>query len=792
MNSSINDLRYVFEKNLKWKLNQKAKSSKDEFKLLINNFRYYDNNLSDEINKEQWIKAILKIGLIGFSDTKLINLFEYYTSNQKANNNSNSNDLNYKQFTYDLLYNSSDKPIIFKRKNYFNRNKIQAKNINYSCDFHNKLKNNEENSKDKNIYNYKINVSINNEQHINKCNNNGEKKDNNNIYNNNYIKGNNTLTTSYNHNKSYQSKNIKLKCDQNNNTSNLKYFIKSIMDVFREKINKDNGVTFYNLLQNLKLNTEYEVNSDLLSISKLNLILKESNLNFTIKELQNLFCILDLNDTGYISLNKFLKVIKGNLNEYRKAILINIFNTQIDINKSGNISIYYFKRIYNAKNHPDVLSKKMNESEVMTQFTYTFDIFCKLYKILKDLNCSQFIKYYEGISPSISDDIYFKDIINKVWTRSTCFDDTYFPRINNQNINFNLEKKINRSISTPLMSFNNSKMNTLGNNLNNKNYNFDYNYKNNHNQLNILNSNYINYQRNTLNNSMNNKKCLKKVNLNPINNYPKNTTSLTLNDIQNNNMYNYKFKQKINFNQFNNNYLNKSTNINSLPHNNMISQNNDNNNNITNVERNKQEKDKYNYSKIILDCLRNILIKRGNKSIFYLQRMLTNCDSGHTGVVSLSQLNNIFRAYNFNIYFYDIKLLFDLFDKNNVGIIQYDNLIKSIVGKMNENRKNLIIKVYENINKDLYGYINIKEIKERYNCYKHPAVIMGNKTHEEVYGDFLECIEIYKEYIHNYNNKYNNDLISLNEFLEFFDEISMYIIDDKDFEVLINGCWNIK
>ena len=790
MNSSINDLRYVFEKNLKWKLNQKAKSSKDEFKLLINNFRFYDNNLTGGINKDQWIKAILKIGLIGFSDTKLINLFEYYTSSQRTNNNTNSNDLNYKQFTYDLLYNSSNKPIIFKRENYFYRNKKEVKNINYSCDFQNKLKNNEENSKDKNIYNYKINVSINNEQHINKCNNNGEKKDNNIIYNNNYIKSNNTLTTSYNHHKSYQSKNIKLKCDQNNNIS-LKYFIKNIMDVFREKINKDNGVTFYNLLQNLKLNTAYEVNSDLLSISKLNLILKESNLNFTPKELQNLFCIIDFNDTGYISLNKFLKVIKGNLNEYRKAILINIFNTQIDIHKNGNISIYYFKKIYNPKNHPDVLSKKMNENEAMTQFTYTFDIFCKLYKILRDLNCSQFIKYYEGISPSISDDIYFKDIINKVWTRSTDFDDTYFPRINNQNINFNLEKKINRSISTPLMSFNNSKMNTLGNSLNNKNYNFNYNYKNNNNQLNILNSNYIKYQRNTLNNSMNSKICIQKVNLTPISNYPKNTPSLTLNDIQNNNMYNYKYKQKNNFNQFNNNYLNKSANINSLPHNNIISHN-INNNNITNVGINKQEKDKYNYSKIILDSLRNILIRRGNKSIFYLQRMLTNCDSGHTGVVSLSQLNNIVRAYNFNIYFYDIKLLFELFDKNKVGIIQYDNLIKAIVGNMNEKRKSLIIKVYENLNKDLYGYINIKEIKKKYNCYKHPAVIMGNKTHEEVYGDFLECIEIYKEYIHNYNNKYNSDLISLNELLEFFDEISMYIIDDKDFEVLINGCWNLK
>ena len=785
MNSSLTELKYIFEKNLKWKINQKAKTTSDEFKLLINNFKFYDSKETGEINKDQWIKAILKIGLIGFSDEKLINLFDLYIYNQSKNDNKKYDNLKYKQFTYNLLYNSLDKPIICKKNNYLNINKSRNLNRNnnfsYSCDYKNKIKNEEENKKNKNnIYNYKINVKISNEQYINKSKDEDKNDDNN---NNNEIR-NNIFTNNYNHNRNTKNKNI-----NNNDILNLKYFIKNIMDIFRAKINIDNGVTFYKLLQNLKLYTSYEDDKDLLSISKLNLILKESNLNFTPKELQNLFCIIDFNDTGYISINKFLKVIKGNLNDYRKKLLINIFNRQIDIHKNGIISIYYFKRLYNAKKHPDIINNKMNETEAMTQFIYTFDIFCKVYKIIRDINCSQFIQYYEGISPSIPDDFYFKEMIYRVWTRSNDFDETYFPKINYQNINFNLEKKMNKSISSPLMSINNNKINTLGNNNNNFN---------NNNQLNALNNNYFKYNNNTLNNihknSNDNKICLRKVNLTPINHYPINN-SLTLNDIQNNNMYNYKSTQN------NNNShtltdinLNKSANINSYPYTDIMNNNNNYysyNYNKTNGNINEQEKDKYNYSQIILNNLRNILIKRGIKSIFYLQRMLTNCDPGQTGVVSLSHLNNIFRVYNFNIYYYDIKLLFQLFDIKKIDAIPYDNLIKAIVGKMNEKRKNLIIKLYESFNKDLYGYLNIKEIKNRYNCYKHPSVIIGNKTHEEVYGDFLECIEIYREYIRNINKGYN-DLFSLNEFLEFFEEISMYFIDDNDFENLIYSCWDLK
>ena len=794
MNESAEELIYAFEKNLKWKLSQRAKTSADEFRLLMNTFKYYDFNPSGIIDKEQWKQSILKIGLINLSEGKLNEIFDYYLFKQNQKNEKSSNYLNYKEFSYNLLYASSNRPNI-KRNNFFNRNNNTLKSCNYSYDFQPE-KNIEEKARDKNIFNYGINLNINKEQNINKyIDQQEENKDMNNKY----------VNKSYNMlNHSYNNKCKIIDINDKNNNINIKFFIKNVIDIFRNKINIDNGVTFYTLLEKLKINS-FGDNSDILSLSKLNIILKESNLYFTPKELQSLFCIIDFNDKGFISIKKFLKAIKGNLNEFRKKILIDIFRSEIDINKSGKISIYYFKELYNGKNHPDVLNKKMSENDVMTQFNYTFEIFCKCYKILGEINCSHFIKYYEGISPSISNDLYFKEIINNVWKRTNNFDETYFPTLNNQNINFNLEKKINRSISSPLISFNNQKMNTIGNipkynnNENDKRININNNQRNE-----LLNRNYINYKNNALNTSLNNTKknkiILRKINLTPVNNFPKITTpNLILNDIQNNNSHNY----KQNNNKYNNLKLNNSLNINSIPHTNTnkyyipvkcpqplhpLRKNKS----FINEEMNQNDnKDKYTYSQIILNSLRNILIKRGNKSIFYLQRMLINCDTGQNGLISLEQLNNIFRVYNFNLYFYDIKILFDLFDKKKIGFIHYDNFIKAIVGTMNERRKNMIIKIYNTINKDLYGFINIKDIKKRYNCYKHPDFIKGNKTHEEIYGDFLECIEIYREYVCNINKK-NNDFFSYNEFLEFFDELSMFINDDNYFENLIYGCWDIK
>ena len=285
MNTPAEELIYSFEKNLKWKLSQRAKTSADEFRLLMNTFKYYDFNPSGVIDKEQWKQSILKIGLINLSEGTLNEIFDYYLFKQNQKNEKSSNYLSYKEFSYNLLYASSNRPNI-KRNNFFNRNNNTLKSVNYSYDFQSE-KNIEEKSRDKNIFNYRINLNINKEQNPKKYN---EKQEENKDLNNKYA------NKSYNIlNHSYNNKTNIIDINDKNNNINIKFFIKNVIDIFRNKINIDNGVTFYTLLEKLKIKS-FGDNSDILSLSKLNFILKESNLYFTPKELQSLFSIIDFND----------------------------------------------------------------------------------------------------------------------------------------------------------------------------------------------------------------------------------------------------------------------------------------------------------------------------------------------------------------------------------------------------------------------------------------------------------------------------------------------------------------
>ena len=161
----------------------------------------------------------------------------------------------------------------------------------------------------------------------------------------------------------------------------------------------------------------------------------------------------------------------------------------------------------------------------------------------------------------------------------------------------------------------------------------------------------------------------------------------------------------------------------------------------------------------------------------------------HQGQIFFKNFENIIQAYAMNISPEEIKIIFDLFDKEKTGSINYNELIQTIIGEVNPKRKLLIQKIFENFKKDSNGKVSISEIKLLFNPRRHPDVINGIKREGEIFGDFLDNIESYKEYLENLTGVFDNSF-SLEEFINFFNEMGIAINDDKKFEIILNNCWN--
>ena len=354
MTSNINELKEIFEYELKTKLSEKAKISTNELKTLLNCFKYYDINREGYCDESLWIKSILRTGIIGFSQTDLELIYRTYVKNP-------TDSINYQEFCN----------YIFGKEDISKISYIEMKNKKLKSDL-----------KIKNINNKEKNYVKNNFQNIDL-----------NKYNRTYL----------NKQREYESVSNKY---MNNNYELL-------LEKIKEKIHINNGTTFYTFIKNLKTNEE--TLSQTVSIDELSLSLQQLKLNISSNDIYDFFNYLDSEKTGRISTNIILIILKGELNDRRKIYLNKVFKI-LDTDKKAEISINKLKNTFDAKNHPDVLNNNKGEDEIYNQFCYTMDIYIRFSNILNySINNDQFLDYYSGISPSIKDDEYFENILENVW-----------------------------------------------------------------------------------------------------------------------------------------------------------------------------------------------------------------------------------------------------------------------------------------------------------------------------------------------------------------------------------------
>ena len=759
--NNLNELKEIFEYELKTKLSEKAKTSINEQKTLLNCFKYYDINNEGFADESRWINSILRTGITGFSHNDLEKLYKSYVSNP-------SDSINYQNFC----------DYIFGRENV---GKISYANIR-----NNKMKN------DMRDNNYFIR---NNFQNIDL-----------NKYNRNYL------------NKNREYENVSNKNQGNN--------YELLIEKLKEKINTNNGMTYYTLIKNLKANEEKL--SQTVSLDELSISLQQLHLNISSNYIYELFNYLDSEKIGRISTSDILNLITEPINEKRTIYLVKVFKS-IDSDKKGEISINKLKNIFNAKNHPDVSDNIRNEDEIYNQFCYTLDIFIRFNNILNySINLEQFIDYYSGISPSIKEDEEFQKILEKVWDvdRKQKEKKKFYNIIYKNNYE-NYPEDSEMGINSLFFGESHTERPKYD-------YNYDYLdefYKSSQ-DINIRNK----YNKNLNKNNNNIKNHLRsKTNVDLVQDTLERKAILNFNTLNNNKITNSKryfgqesdnikenngkkiFKKKRynpitdEFIQENNSFNTGHNIVNDLIKKDQIKKDNEilikEEINPEIEEYNIKNKKIYNFntfnSKIkeneSLVKFRKLLVSLGTKSIFRFQKMLSIYDRDNSGFISFENFYTIFQSNYIDIPLVDIKSIFGLFDNNNEKQInsaseykiKYDLLLKSIIGNISIKRRSLIQKVFDSFSRDKNGKILISDMKNRFNPSRHPDVLKGSKTENKILGEFLDFLEIFREYYNNLHGGYTFN-IGFQEFLEFYSEISLSIEDDKDFENLLINCWDLE
>ena len=191
------------------------------------------------------------------------------------------------------------------------------------------------------------------------------------------------------------------------------------------------------------------------------------------------------------------------------------------------------------------------------------------------------------------------------------------------------------------------------------------------------------------------------------------------------------------------------------------------------------------------DCLslfKKKVIARGLRGIMSLRRTFMLFDENKSNKLKRKEFHKFLDDYRFDIPTDIENKLFDTFDKNKSGNIDYDEFIHVLVGKMNDFRTQIVESVFAKLDKEKSGSVPYDVIRESYNVDKHPEVLSGKRTKEEVLSRFIDFFEYHFNLL-NQNKK--KDSATLDDFIEFYSFISIFIDNDKYFENMMARIWGL-
>ena len=192
--------------------------------------------------------------------------------------------------------------------------------------------------------------------------------------------------------------------------------------------------------------------------------------------------------------------------------------------------------------------------------------------------------------------------------------------------------------------------------------------------------------------------------------------------------------------------------------------------------------------KDILNIIRNKLAARGVRGITSIARNFRIADDDNSQSLDYNEFRKAAKDFRFGLNDDQIKKAFVAFDRSNNGTIDYDEFIRTIRGDMNEFRKKIVEQIFNILDVNQSGFIDLEDIKSKYNARYHPDVKNGKRTEDEVLLEFLETFENTYNYL---CGTENDGKVTIEEFMEYYENVSMSIDDDNYFETLMNNAWRI-
>ncbi|XP_004752452.1 calcyphosin-2 isoform X5 [Mustela putorius furo] len=186
--------------------------------------------------------------------------------------------------------------------------------------------------------------------------------------------------------------------------------------------------------------------------------------------------------------------------------------------------------------------------------------------------------------------------------------------------------------------------------------------------------------------------------------------------------------------------------------------------------------------KAVQDALKEQLHKRGVRILTGLAKHLQQLDKEGTGLLDKADFKQTLQVFRLEVSENDFESAWQILNGNDSGKVDYGEFKRAVIGEMNEYRKLFVRKAFMKLDFNKTGSVPITNIRKCYCAKKHPQVISGHSTEEEIKLSFLETLK---------DACSKSDEVTYGEFEDYYEGLSIGIVHDEDFVNIVCTPWGI-
>ena len=184
----------------------------------------------------------------------------------------------------------------------------------------------------------------------------------------------------------------------------------------------------------------------------------------------------------------------------------------------------------------------------------------------------------------------------------------------------------------------------------------------------------------------------------------------------------------------------------------------------------------------ILASVKRTLLERGAYGIRGLAKVFKSMDDNGNRLLEPEDFKWGLINYGIHLKEQELRSLIQAFDRNQDGVVNFDEFLTTLKGQINERRLRLVALAYEKLDKNKDGRVTLDDIARTYNASLHPEVRSGKMTEEQVFRQFISMWDTEKP----------DGVVTLREFARYYEDISASIDSDDYFEAVIKSAWNLR